>query len=168
MPNLGEIKRGYEIGQKGSANKYMWCICPCCGKKRWVEFKRGLSDSRICRSCSLKGDRSPSWKGGRWIATDGYVSVVLPLNDFFSPMGDKSHRVLEHRLIMAKYLNRCLLAWEVVHHRNGVKGDNRLENLELLSSRGKHNIQINKYILKLERENTVLREENAMFKRTML
>lgn len=58
----------------------------------------------------------------RRVRPDGYVDVNL---------GPKRGRVKEHRLVMEQHLGRELLPTEDVHHRNGVKHDNRVGNLEL-------------------------------------
>ena len=59
---------------------------------------------------------------------------------------------------MAGSLNRCLLSWEVVHHKNGIKDDNRIENLSLIKGAGNHNTMLNKLILSLQRENAELKD----------
>lgn len=86
------------------------------------------------------GAKNPRWKGGLAVMR-GYKLVLLPEDDFFRPMARKDGYVLEHRLVMAKSLGRCLHSWELVHHRNGIKTDNRIEKL-LLVLTGIHNGEV--------------------------
>lgn len=71
----------------------------------------------------------------RWYNFFGYVAMPNP--DY--KMGDKnvSKTILEHRYIMQKHLGRKLDAKELVHHINGIKDDNRIENL-VIKSRHNH------------------------------
>lgn len=139
---IGEIQYGKKLGKSDTA-WYQWQPCATCGKPRWVRLiGRGRLRSRICKDCSSrlpspKGEKSPLWKGGR--INDGrYILIWVEPNDFFYPMaGKKGRYVLEHRLVMAQSLGRNLQRWEVVHHKNGIKNDNRRENLEL-SNGGAH------------------------------
>jgi len=137
MPIIGEIRKGREIGKKSPRSNYIWAACVDCGKERWVKFIKGKLRNNRCKSCSHAGDKNPYWKGGG-CKIDGYIQIKLQPDDFLYSMADKRGYVREHRLIMAKHLKRCLQSWEIVHHKNGLRDDNRIENLELTDSRGEH------------------------------
>lgn len=75
-----------------------------------------------------RGKGNGQWKGGRSFTHKGYVYIRVP-KDY---PGARSHGyILEHRFIMQEAIGRPLTSREVVHHKNGDRGDNRLENLEL-------------------------------------
>ncbi|HUW47069.1 MAG TPA: HNH endonuclease [Dehalococcoidia bacterium] len=145
---IGEIKKGTEIGYKTSA-RYIWHACVDCSKVRWVILIKGKPVDVRCNSCACKlkphliGAKAHGWKGGRNKTREGYIEIWLPSNDFFYSMANKKGYVLEHRLVIAEHLGRCLQYWEWVHHKNGIRDDNCLENLELTTS-GSHLIEHNK------------------------
>lgn len=164
MPQIGEIQKGKDIGKTPKYGKYIWLACVSCGTERWVELRYNRPRRARCHPCANKirpharGDRHPCWTGGRHKTKEGYIEILLQPDDFFYPMVDARGYVREHRLVIAKQLGRCLHRWEVVHHFNGVKDDNRPNNLryELV---GKH-----QQITILEKENKRLREENAKYR----
>jgi hypothetical protein len=169
MAQVGDIAMGYNVGLK-DGHSHMLCACLDCGKERWVRLKGGKADYLRCKRCARVGERSNFWKGG--IADGGYKLVNLSKNDFFHPMQPKGSRVLEHRLVMAKHLGRNLHTWELVHHKNHIRADNRIENLQLVSSEKHWQItllenKINKLLNgqeELKREIRLLRLENKQLK----
>lgn len=84
---------------------------------------------RVVGKNKYPGSEHPAWKGGRWINDQGYVRIWLSPEDRIYH-GVKQN-ILEHRLVMSRHLGRPLTSHETVHHKNGNKQDNRIENLEL-------------------------------------
>jgi len=83
-------------------------------------------------------------------------------------MANRGGYVLEHRLVMAKHLGRCLHDWEIVHHKGTKypkdtienKGDNRIENLQLVTDeRHKQITLLENKIKRLETKITSLEAE---------
>ena len=101
--------------------------------------------SRACsRSCSSRlahqegrgnliggpGSANPTWKGGRKVNHQGYIQIWVPQG---YPGRPKSGYMMEHRVVMQEHLGRALDRLEWVHHKNGIKDDNRIENLMIVT-----------------------------------
>lgn len=81
----------------------------------------------------FSGDKHPKWKGGRVRLTNGYIQV-------YTPGHPRAYRnlVYEHVLVMEKKLGRYLNDKERCHHINGIKDDNREDNLTVCSTNSEH------------------------------
>ncbi len=77
------------------------------------------------------GSDHPNYRSGKTVS-HGYVVLTSKV------WGDNRGRY-EHRVIMEQALGRKLLDEEVVHHKNGITTDNRIDNLEVLTDRAVHN-----------------------------
>lgn len=104
-----------------------YCSRKCVAKDRNGKSSSPKTEFKKGHNKSLKGEKHPFWKGGKFQSKYGYILVNSPKH----PFGSARHLVYEHRLVMEKVLGRYLQPYEKVHHINGNKKDNNPENLML-------------------------------------
>lgn len=78
-----------------------------------------------------KGDRHGNWNGGKHVSKYGYTLIRVSNDSPYFSMCNNAGYAMEHRLVMAQHLGRPLDKIETVHHINGNRSDNRIENLQL-------------------------------------
>jgi len=137
-----------ESNRKGANNPNWKCgistnkTCSDCGKLISKAAKKCRSCSRTGKSWSwsenskknIRMEKNSQWKGGRSVTDKGYVRIYLPEHINATGRG----YVYEHRLIMEKHLDRYLDRKEIVHHIDGNKQNNKLENLMLFPNQKAH------------------------------
>lgn len=147
--------------------------CRNCGKERQIYPYRikGQGYTGLCLECltvSRRAGKSPWYKAGKCFRINGYILARVYPEDEFYPMANSKGYVYEHRLVMARHLDRLLKRWEIVHHK-GVKypkgsrenrADNRIENLELITGERHKQITIlENRIQQLEKELVVIAQQ---------
>ncbi len=113
---------------------------------------------KVCKKngivCQRTGPRAaeghPKWQGGKIFSRLGYVKVFCPEHPTCVAVNQRREKqsngryfrkqkyVWQHRLVMEKHLGRFLGPHEVVHHINGVRDDNRVENLQVFQTNADH------------------------------
>jgi hypothetical protein len=124
----------------------VWCSYKNWDKRKFCSIKCGAkysgkyTDWSNCSKLASKrlkgmfGKKNYAWKGGRYKRWDGYIYVYKPKHPHATSRG----YVFEHRYVMEQCLGRLLKRTERIHHINGKKDDNRLENLKLFNSETDH------------------------------
>lgn len=84
------------------------------------------------------GAENCMWKGGRSVASNGYVLIRVGTTHH---LADVRGYAYEHRIEAEKKIGRRLLAGEEVHHINGNKQDNRHENLDVMADHKHHAVR---------------------------
>lgn len=128
------------LGRRKVADERNKLTCAQCGK---VEIRSRSSGKRIYREqqfcsqgCKSESQRTKalakfeSGTYGRHVKRNGYVWISVPVL-----VNGKKGAIMEHRFVMSRHIGRDLFPEETVHHINGVRSDNRIENLELFNSR---------------------------------
>lgn len=116
-------------------------ICRIIGCKNILKW----NDGQVCQSHRSRFFRhgnyeiSPNWthlkKGQALITPLGYLRINVD-----------GKRILHHRYVMEQFLGRKLKKNEKMHHKNGIKTDNRIENLELYKSHSEHMKKNHRYL----------------------
>ena len=134
------IKKGLMFHQRACEKRQSNPKCTICGKPILVKpshvgARKTCSKEcgRIHASLTRRGDKNTFWKGGRKATTDGYIEVYDPLHHRANIHG----YVREHIKVVEEALGP-LPPNAVVHHKNGIKTDNRLSNLEVWDNNAEH------------------------------
>jgi|SRR5690349_12703817 len=151
--------------------------CGECGEDRWLTRANMTRPkfSGLCKKCnqSIYNPPPPMQPGKRAsysrVVRNGYIFLSSSglsehAQNIARQMGiAKTRPIAEHRLVMALHLNRPLSRYEDVHHINGDRGDNRIENLELKVWRHGRGQKQQDLIEEIDRLKSILNHHNIPY-----
>lgn len=108
-------------------NTYHLVKCFVCGREKYSNKKTVKVCSKKCYSKYYIGEKHPRWNGGKSTHSGGYLTVRISQGVYR----------LAHRIIYEKHIGRKLKKCEVVHHIDGNKKNNNVDNLQIMSN-GQH------------------------------
>ena len=162
--SISKAKTGHVYPERRKGQTFQ---CPICGKEVYrtaAHLRKGYKQIYCSRSCRAKahaahlipftgnmkgrkgtpryGAKNPAWKGGvtyfRKHGNYAPMTKYVRCPAEFLPMARKDGYVMEHRLIVAQHLGRCLKRSEVVHHNDHNPQNNDPRNLLLSASNAAH------------------------------
>ena len=104
--------------------KVEYILCECgCGEQLnkynvWGYERKFIHGHNPTKHRDYSGDNNPCWRGGETLGSDGYLMIRI-----------NGKYIRKHRYIYEQFHKVCVLPYIVVHHKNGNKLDNRIENL---------------------------------------
>lgn len=124
---IHNLLKKYEIEPKTRKTNKKWCKKLSESKKGKIPYNKGKKMSEEQKEkLSIK---KSGGIGKKVKTTTGYIKIYFPDH----PKSDKRGFILEHILIMECNIGRHLRKNEVVHHKNKIKTDNRIKNLQLMT-----------------------------------
>jgi hypothetical protein len=154
MPKIIEL---YENGNTLDEIAVMYGVTRALISKylRRLNKTRTPEESKIIRGTTFSGERNPQWRGGKYKDPDGYIRVL----NYNHHRANSHGYVLEHIAVWEEYHKKQLPKGYLIHHLNGIRSDNRPQNLlAMKNSEHIHQTEpFKKRIRELEIENRQLK-----------
>lgn len=133
------------------------CCKTCRNKISGVKKRGGDSSNKGIKRPHTRRENSARWNGGRFINSQGYVMVLVKSGSINRKSGWENYKP-EHVVKIEELIGRKLIKGECVHHIDGDRTNNDLDNLVLLSSHQEHRLihaKFNQLLYKLYQQKKI-------------